>query len=140
VSQTTASLILAVGMFGLAVYLLFAPPPGFEDNLLHRIALPFTLMAVALGVLENLRTRTHLAQLVGALRTLVGRSGAQPTPQVKAEAVEILLKSLRSEQESVRRTAARQLQNLTGQDFGEDFRSWEGWWEENRAGFREGKG
>ena len=56
-------------------------------------------------------------------------------PEAKREAVEILLKSLRSEKESVRKTAARQLEGLTGQDFGTDAAAWDGWWGANRERF-----
>ena len=119
-SSASASLILVVLMFGLALYFVFVPPPNFEEHILHRITIPFLLIAGAVGVLENLRTRAHMAQLVGALRSLIGRSGGQASPQVKAEAIEILLKSLRAEQETVRTTAARQLRQLTGQAIGDD--------------------
>ncbi|MHC4959657.1 MAG: hypothetical protein ACYTGN_14930 [Planctomycetota bacterium] len=137
-SQTGASLLVALAMLGLAIYLFFVPPPGFQDNFAHRIALPFVLVASAFGVLENLRTRAHMGQLVGALRSLMGQRGMAATPQVKAEAVEILLKSLRDGNEKVRQTSAEQLKSLTGQDFGEDFDAWEGWWAANKGKFGAG--
>jgi hypothetical protein len=139
VSQATSSIILVLVMFGLAVYLAIVPPPGFDENLAHRFALPFILVASAFGVLENLRTRTHIGQLVGALRGLMGRVGAPADPKVKAEAVEILLKSLRSDSPSVHETAARQLRTLTGQDFGVDPDKWESWWEQHKGRFKEGR-
>ncbi|MHC4136389.1 MAG: hypothetical protein ACYTDU_16950 [Planctomycetota bacterium] len=122
-------------MFGLAGYFIFVPPPGFEDSIGHRFTIPFVLVACAYMVLENLRTRIHLAQLVGALRSLMGRTGTPATPEVKREAIEILLKSLRSDNETARQAAARQLGNLTGQDFGEDAKAWEEWWARNKADF-----
>ena len=122
-------------MIVLAVYLFFAPPPGFEDNLAHRIALPFVLVAGAFGVMENLRTRTHLGQLVGAIRGLMSKRGVEPTPEIKGEAIEILMRSLKSGEEKVRRTAAAQLHSLTGRDFGVDLEAWEGWWSENKGEF-----
>ena len=138
-SQASASLILVVAMIGLAVYLLIVPPPGFGDNVAHRIALPFVFVAGALGMLENLRTRTHMGQLVGALRQIMGRTGTPAPPAVKAEAVAILLKSLRSDKKTVRETAAAQLKNLTGQDFGEDPAAWESWWSSHKERFLKGQ-
>ena len=134
-SQTGASLLLVVSMIALAIYLFFAPPPGFSDNFVYRIALPFVLISSAFSVLENLRTRTHLGQLVGAIRGLMGKRGVEATPEIKAEAVEILLKSMRSDEASVRKTAAVQLRNLTGQGFGEDAGAWESWWAQNKDTF-----
>jgi hypothetical protein len=138
-SQASASLILAVAMIGVAVYLLIVPPAGFEENVVHRVALPFVFVAGALGVLENLRTRTHMGQLVGALRQIMGRTGTPASPAVKAEAVEILLKSLKSDKDTVRKTAATQLSNLTGQDFGEDAEAWESWWSSHKERFLKGQ-
>ena len=88
-------------------------------------------------IFENLRTRAHISQLVGVIRGLTGRAGAPPTSDTKREAVEILLKSLRSEKESVRQTAAQQLQHLTGVDHGENVMEWEAWWAANRESFEQ---
>ena len=73
-------------------------------------SLPFVLIASAFSVLENLRTRTHLGQLVGAIRGADGQAGGRADARsIKAEAVEILLKSLRSDDANVRKTAPVQL-------------------------------
>ena len=122
-------------MFGLAVYFVFDPPPGFEEGFLYRLTIPFLFIASALSIFENLRTRTHMSQLVGALRQLPGRAGAPPTPEGKREAVEILLRSLRADQPAVRKTAADQLRRLTGEDFGEDTDAWDHWWKQNKGSF-----
>jgi hypothetical protein len=127
-------------MFGLAGYFVFVPPPGFGGSIAHRLTIPFVLVACAYMVLENLRTRIHLAQLVGALRSLMGRTGAPPTPEVKREAIEILLKSLRGGDEAARAAAARQLAKLTGQDFGDDAQAWEAWWAKSKADFGKPQG
>lgn len=134
-SQAGASLILIVFMFALAIYLFITPPAGFSDNFAYRIAMPFVLITSAYGVLENLRTRTHLGQLVGAIRSLMGKRGVEPTKEIKTEAIGILLKSMRSDDAKVRKTAAAQLGNLTGQQFGEDVGAWETWWANNRDTF-----
>ena len=86
-SNTGASLLLVVVLLVLAVYFVFEPPLGYEDAWAHRLAIPFVLVICAFGILENLRTRVHIQQLAGALRTLVGRSGAEATPEVKGEAI-----------------------------------------------------
>jgi hypothetical protein len=133
-SNAGATLLLMVLLLGLAVYFVLVPPTGFEAWG-HRLAIPLVLLVGAFTLLESLRMRAHIAQLVGTLRGLLGRSGAPPTPEVKREAIEILVKSMRSENPSVRRTAAAQLRNLTGQAFGDAADAWEEWWEANRAGF-----
>ena len=135
ISHASTSLLLVALMFGLAGYFVFVPPPGFGESIAHRITIPFLLVACAYMVLENLRTRVHISQLVGALRSLMGRTGTPPTPEVKREAIEILLKSLRGDNETARQAAARQLGNLTGRDFGEDAKAWEEWWAKNKADF-----
>jgi hypothetical protein len=135
VSQASASLLLVVLMLGLAIYFVFAPPPGFDEGIVYRITIPFILVACAFSVLENLRTRTHIGQLVGALRSIMGRSGVPATPEVKAEAIEILLKSLRSDKDSVRETAAAQLKQLTGEDHGSDPGAWEQWWAQAKKNY-----
>ena len=138
VSNTAFSLLLVLIMVGLAIYLFFFPPAGFEDDFAYRISIPFLMIAAAFGLLENLRTRAHISQLLGALRSMLKRSGKEATPEVKAEAVEILLESLRSDDARVRETAARQLGKLTGEAFGEDVDAWEDWWSANQRAFRRG--
>jgi len=128
VSHAGATLVLVLLMFGLAAYFVFVPPEGFGDDLIHRFTVPFILVACALTILENLKTRSHIAQLVGALRGLMGRAGMPPTPEAKREAIEILLKSLRSDKETVRKTAAEQLRRLTGETLGDTAEEWEQWW------------
>ena len=84
----------------------------------HQVTLPFVLIVCAFNVLESIRTRAHVTQLIGALRGAMSKAGAPPTPEAKAEAIEILIQSLYSETAAVRKTAAGQLQKLTGQDLG----------------------
>jgi hypothetical protein len=134
VSQTAAYLILVIAMLVTAVYLLIAPPPGLGEGF-YRILLPWVFIALALIFFENVRTRAHISQLVGVMRMLAGRAGRAPTPEVKAEAIEILIASLRTGSEEVRETAARQLHNLTGEDHGLDSAAWEAWWRANRERF-----
>jgi len=136
VSQAGASLVLVVILFGLAVYWAFSPPVGFQDGVLYRFTMPFVLIVVCFSVLENLRTRTHIAQLVGALRALMGKSGRTATPEVTREAIDILLAAVRDGQPRARKTAAEQLRNLTGQDHGEDAEAWQRWWNANRETFQ----
>ncbi len=134
-SQSGASLILVFILLGMALFLLISPPPGFEQAMLYRLALPFVLVATAIGVVENLRTRSHMAQLIGAIRAQAGKRGTPPSPEVVREAVEILIHSLRSSEAHVRETAARELRKLTGQEFGPDHESWVLWWAANKERF-----
>jgi hypothetical protein len=135
VSNAFASLIVIVLLIGLAFYFVIAPPMGFDDTWGHRLAIPLVLVVAAFTVFESLKTRTHISQLVGALRGLMGRTGAPPTPEVKREAIDILVRSMRSANPGVRETASAQLRNLTGQDLGPDPEAWEAWWARNRDGF-----
>jgi len=133
-SNTGASLIVIVLLIGLAIYFVAVPPQGFE-SFGHRLAIPLVLIVCASATFEILKMRTHISQLVGALRGLMGRTGTPPSPEVKREAIEILIRSMRSANPGVRRTASIQLRNLTGQELGESPDAWEEWWERNRAGF-----
>jgi hypothetical protein len=133
VSNALASIIAIVLLVVLAFYFVVVPPPGFE-SWGHRLAIPIVLIVSASTIFESLRMRTHIGQLVGALRGLMGRSGTPPTPEVKREAIDILVRSMRSANPGVRRTATHQLRSLTGQDL-ESPEAWEEWWRSHRAGF-----
>ena len=122
-------------MISMAIYFFFYPPEGLGDSIVHRIAIPFLFMAAALGSLESMRTRAHIAQLVGAVRTLMARAGKEPAPEVKGQAVEILLESLRTGDANVRKMVVRQLESLTGQSLGDKPDRWDAWWKENRQRF-----
>ncbi len=125
-------------MISMAIYVFFYPPRGFGDSIVYRIAIPFLFMTAALGSLESMRTRAHISQLVGALRTLMGRAGKEPPPEVKGQAVEILIQSLHSADAGVRKTVVRQLESLTGQSIGDEPEQWDAWWKENRQSFGQG--
>jgi len=136
VSQTATSLILVVLLIGLSFYWLIWPPAGFDEMWGHRLTVPIVLVTCAFTVFESLRVRGHMAQLIGVLRNMTPRSGARASPEVRREAIALLLKSLRSDEERVRATACAELKRLTGQDFGAEPVPWEGWWEQNRDTFR----
>ena len=133
-SNAGASLLVMAFLIGMAFYFVFVPPPGFEDWA-HRLAIPTVLVVSAFTIFEYLKMRTHMSELVGALRGLMGRAGAPPTREVKREAIDILVQSMRSANPGVRRTACAQLRKMTGQEIGEDPAAWEEWWGKNRAGF-----
>jgi hypothetical protein len=136
--QATASTLVVLVLFSLAIYCGIAPPVGFEE-LPYRIILPFVIVAVGFVQLENVRMRTHMKELIGALQAAVGqtkaRRGVTPTQAEKGKAITILLDSLGSSDSTVRRTAARQLTALTGANFGDDSAAWKRWWLANRAEF-----
>jgi hypothetical protein len=134
VSNAGASLIVILFLIGLALYFAAVPPPGFQ-GFWHRVAIPIVLVVGAVTIWESLRMRAHMSELVGVLRGLMGRSGKPPSAEVKREAIDILVKSMRSDNPSVRRTAYAQLRNLTGQELGDSAQAWEEWWGANRATF-----
>jgi len=133
-SQAGSSLLVIGILLALAGYTIFVPPETMTE-LPHRLVLPFVLIACAFTILDNLRMRTHMAELVGAIRGALGRAGKAPTPEAKGEAISILMGSLKSDDAKIRRTASQQLAILTGADFGEDAKSWQGWWEDNKSRF-----
>jgi len=47
--------------------------------------------------------------------------------------LEPLIEALKDRDKSVRRNAALALRKITGQDFGEDYKKWKKWWQENRT-------
>lgn len=136
-SRTAATLILVVLLIGLSFYWLIFPPQGFDTSWGHRLTVPIVLVSCALTLFESLRVRSHMAQLIGALRSMTPRAtAANATPEVRREAVTLLLKTLRSDEERLRQTAYEQLKRLTGEDFGLEPPSWEAWWEQNRETFQ----
>jgi hypothetical protein len=134
VSNALASLIVIAALICLAFYFVIVPPEGF-NGWQHRFAIPLVLVVCAVTLFESIRMRAHMSELVGVLRGLMGRSGKPPTADVKREAIDILVKSMRSDNPGVRRTAYAQLRNLTGQELGEDAHAWEEWWGRHRATF-----
>lgn len=124
-------------MFGCAIYFLFEPPPGFSDPWTLRIIFPFLFITSALTMLDNLRTRIHMGQLVGALRSISGRAGIPPAPKVTAEAIEVLISALKTNNATTRETALKQLRRITGADAGETADEWRAWYRENREKYKE---
>ena len=135
-SRTSASLLLAFVMFGCAVYFFFDPPPGFTESWAYRIIFPFLFVSGALTILDNLRTRIHMGQLVGALRQISGRAGIPPAPKVTGEAIEILISAMRTNNVTTRETALRQLRQITGADAGETAEEWQDWYKANKERYR----
>ena len=136
-AQAGSSLLVIGILLALAGYTIFVPPEPMTE-LPHRLVLPFVLIASAFTILDNLRMRTHMAELIGAIKGAVaqGRSGHAPTKEQKAQAIQILLETLNTtKDETARKTAFKQLAVLTGADFGEDVRAWRGWWDDNKSSF-----
>jgi hypothetical protein len=133
-SQAGSSLLVIGILLALAGYTIFVPPQPMEE-LPYRLVLPFVLIACAFTILDNLRMRTHMAELIGAIKGAVaqGRAGRAPTPEQKGQAIQILLETLNTQDETARKTAFKQLAVLTGADFGEDVAAWRGWWKDNKS-------
>lgn len=89
------------------------------------------LFAFVLGLFRaQARLRERLLDLMEeVLKLYYG-----PNFRREREAVDILVRALDSEQESVRSVAMTHLQRLTGQSFGEA-RAWRDWWAEQRSTF-----
>jgi hypothetical protein len=51
------------------------------------------------------------------------------------KAVKLLIFALKDQDAGVRQAAAKSLQQITGQDFGEDQAKWNKYWEENKGTF-----
>jgi HEAT repeat protein len=93
--------------------------------------------AEALGRIGNKRAVGPLIEALKDKRVLVRLRAAIALGKIGdgkavAEAVTSLIGLLKSEERWERRDAARALKNITGQDFGEDYKKWKKWYEENK--------
>jgi hypothetical protein len=138
-----AELFLAL----LGLWLAVAPPAwGWEalaaevgETRLVRFFLGFTLVILAGLLWEKNRMRSHIKVLVDALnRMLYGKDYAK-----HREAVDLLITAASGTNEEVRKNAVKSLEQITGQQFGQDVAAWRVWWEANRSTFsirQKGKG
>lgn len=108
---------------------------AIRENLGETAVLRFVVGLLALFVLILMVERQHLQavfeQILGKLQALQGglKSPAEGADlpsdaSLKRDAVGILAAALRSDDASVRKNAAENLQRLTGQKFGEDADRW----------------
>lgn len=59
-----------------------------------------------------------------------------PNFRRERQAVDILVRALRSDDPGVRATSLSHLKRLTGQDLGDNAEAWDEWWQAHRATFR----
>jgi hypothetical protein len=91
----------------------------------------------------NAEGKDRIQVLVEALKdkdSFVRRSAAYALGELKdPRAVEPLIEALKDEVSDVRNAVAKELQKITGQNFGENPEEWQKWWEENKGRFIKGK-
>ncbi|MBL8766492.1 MAG: hypothetical protein JNL94_03950 [Planctomycetes bacterium] len=121
-----------------AAFLLVAFHQGFADwidgqfGLMRCYAAGLALLfAFVLGLF---RSQTRLRERLLDLMEEVLKLYYGPNFRREREAVDILVRALDSEQETVRTVAMAHLQRLTGQAF-DDARAWRDWWAEHRSSF-----
>lgn len=103
---------------------------GLTDVFL-RVLVGFLFFFVASQILEKNRLRHRVDELHEAFNMLLyGKSYRSDR-----EAVRILIRSLRSEDEKIRSEAWSHLKRLTGQNFALDPEVWESWWNVNEKRF-----
>lgn len=98
----------------------------------NRFFLGFLFLYFA-GVVKE---KNALRETLRGMVALINRYLQQRNRSSVAEAVQILIRSLDSQDPSTRKTVANRLEKLTGQSFGEDRGAWEAWWSENRESFQ----
>jgi hypothetical protein len=130
---------LAVFLFLVGLWVVFAPgflgwndlrERGLESAVL-RLLVGSLFVFVSGTLIERRRTQRALGDVHEALNMLVyGRNYRRDR-----EAVEILLRALRSKDAEVREKAWKSLRDLTGCDFALDAEVWESWWKANERRF-----
>jgi hypothetical protein len=95
-------------------------------------AVGFLFLYMAVLTREKYRLRSVTLDTLEALNMLLYGPGYRR----HREAVDLLVRALRSAEGEARRTALRTLREMTGQTFGDDAEAWESWWSENRSRFR----
>lgn len=117
----------------------FALAPGAlpeQTSVVSRagLAILFLIAAILVGEVANLRM--HFGMLVNAIRAAKGAVGDAPDterpaadPQaVRREAVEALIRALRTDKADVREMVHAHLERLTGAGLPADPDAWDAWW------------
>lgn len=92
--------------------------------------------AEALGRMKDTRAIESLITSLKDADYLVRRSAAWSLGEIKNyRAVCPLIVSLKDKNSYVRSEAAKALNRITGQNFYEDYKNWQRWWEENKESF-----
>jgi hypothetical protein len=78
------------------------------------------------------KEKNHLRETLHAMVEMIKKHLAGRAQSSVAEAVQILVQALSSEDPETRQKVAARLQKLTGQDLGDDQEAWESWWKANK--------
>lgn len=132
------ALVFFAGWFAIADS---AMPEG--TSLVSRLGLSLLFLIAAILLGEVSKLRVHFGMLMGAIKAARGGDGggplapAMPTDPAaaKRQAVAILIRSLDSDDATIRETAHSNLLRLTGQDLPADSASWRAWWAQNEDSF-----
>lgn len=108
----------------------------FGDDGVLRFVLGLLCVYMVMLVLERQRLEQAFKQLLGAFKDFheqVRPAGsAAGAEDKKREAVQLLVAALGSADAAVRSNAVTHLRRLTGLDLGEDPKSWQAWWAQQR--------
>ncbi|GEM_PF-1884255 len=102
---------------------------------LTRFLLGVLFFYVGASVHERLRLGRAFRELVESFEAFNEGFYGQGY-KVKRAAVDLLIRTLSSDDEAVRAKVRRRLVRLCGEDLGEDRKAWEAWWKARRSGFR----
>ena len=104
-------------------------------NGVGRIFVAFLFFYVAANVFERMRLSRAFRELVESFEAF-NRGIYGNNYKEQRAAINLMIKTIATEDAGVRAKVLERLRLWTGEDFGEDRDAWMAWWEENRSGFR----
>ncbi len=133
-ASRVADVVVVATLAALALGVLYDPESGEAAD--RRLRWAVAALAGSTAILWILLqwTRRTLAEVGELLADVRFGSGTRRD----REAVDILVRALRTPEAAVRETALRQLRRITGQDLGDDPGAWAKWWAAARGGFSRG--
>jgi hypothetical protein len=117
-----------------AVYFAVTPEALPGSSMLARIGISagFLVLVVLTGEVSAVRSQLHIV-LTSIMRA---KAALRTEPTDDREAIDTLVRTLRSSKGDTHEKVLKHLKRLTGQDLPDDAKAWEAWWEQNREGFR----
>ena len=136
IAKIADSLLLAA-IFALALFLVWLPRVGLEieqqDRILRIVAAALCL-AFGIVLVQVRGLRREILVMEDLLQDVRFGAGTKRD----RDAVDILVRALRTPDARAREAALRTLRKISGQDLGEDPAAWESWWNAARATFTRG--